>query len=159
VSSQTPHLILWCAFAGSWLLVAGPLHQGSIELEQEGREITDFLTELKNQHQPASINPWWWLLPPGAIALRARESRRYRERVTDAMTPDQLAALKSLGEKATAWLVVAGGAALLAVDETWNLHGSYAWPAWGFWALLAAMLLVCSIYTSYMSARRHDAPT
>jgi hypothetical protein len=104
--SQTPQLILWCAFAGSWLLVAGPLHQGSIELEQEGSELAEFVTAVKNQHQPAPINPWWWLL--------------------------------------------------LAVDETWNLHESYQWPVWMFWALLAAMLLVCFTYTSYRSARRHD---
>jgi hypothetical protein len=155
--SHTPQLILWCAFAGSWLLVAGPLHQGSIELEQEGSELAELLTAVKNQHQPASINPWWWLLPPAAIALRARESRRDRQRVTDAMTADQLAALNSLREKATAWLVVATGAALLAVDETWNLHESYAWPVEVFWALLASMLLVCFTYTSYRSARRRDA--
>ena len=73
------------------------------------------------------------------------------------MTPDQHVALRSLREKATAWLVVASGAALLAVDETWNLHESYEWPVWVFWALLAAMLLVCAIYTSYRSARRHEA--
>jgi hypothetical protein len=155
--TNSPELILWCAFAGSWLLVAGPLHQGSIELEQEGRELAEFLTELKNQHHPAVINPWWWLLPPVAISLRARESRRYRQRVTDAMTPDQVADLKSLREKATAWLVVASGAALLAVDETWNLRESYGWPVWVFWALLVTMLLVSFTYTAYRSARRHDA--
>jgi hypothetical protein len=157
IPSNAPQLILWCAFAGSWLLVAGPLHQGSIELEQEGSELAEFLASVKNRHQAESINPWWWLLPPVAITLRARESRRYRERVTNAMTPDQLAALKSLREKATSWLVVATGAGLLAVDETWNLHESYEWPVWVFWALLAAMLLVCFTYTSYRSARRHDA--
>jgi uncharacterized membrane protein len=78
--------------------------------------------------------------------------------VTDAMTRDQLSALKSLREKATAWLVVASGAGLLAVDETWGLHEAYTWPVWVFWALLAAMLLVCFGYTSYRSARRHEAP-
>ena len=56
--SHTPQLILWCAFAGSWLLVAGPLHQGSIELEQEGSEIAEFLTSVKNQQQPTAVNPW-----------------------------------------------------------------------------------------------------
>ena len=61
-------LILWCAFAGSWLLVAGPLHQGTIELEQEtqrDRRIPD--RAQRTSTSPPSINPWWWLLPPIAI--------------------------------------------------------------------------------------------
>jgi hypothetical protein len=157
--SHTPHLIFWCAFAGSWLLVAGPLHQGTIELERETHEGAEFLTALREQHRPPSIRPWWWLLPPVAIVLQARESRRDRKRMNDELTRDQLAALNSLREKATAWLFVAGGAGLLAIDATWNLRESYEWPAWVFWALLAVMLLVCFIYTSYRSFRRHGAQT
>jgi hypothetical protein len=79
--------------------------------------------------------------------------------VTDSLTRDQLATLTSLREKATAWLFVAGGAGLLAVDETWNLRESYGWSVWLFRALLAAMLLVCAVNTSYRSARRQDART
>lgn len=155
--AHTPHVILWCAFAGSWLLVAGPLHQGTIELEHETHESAEFLTTLREQHRPSSISPWWWLLPPVAIVLQAREARRDRKRMTDELPRDQLAALNSLREKATAWLFVAGGAGLLAIDATWNLHESYEWSVWVFWGLLAAMLLVCFTYTSFRSVLRHRA--
>jgi hypothetical protein len=154
--SQTPHAILWCAFAGSWLLVAGPLHQGTIELERETQESAEFLTALREKHRPPSINPWWWLLPPIAILLGARESRRDQKRLMDELTREQVAALNSLREKGTAWLFVAGGAGLLAIDATWNLRESYEWSVWVFWGLLAAMLLVCFAYTSFRSVRRHN---
>jgi hypothetical protein len=157
--AHTPHLILWCAFAGSWLLVAGPLHQGTIELERETQESAEFLIALRDQRRPPSRSRWWWLLPPVAIVLGARESRRQQKRMTDELTRDQLAALTSLREKASAWLFVAGGAFLLAIDATWNLRESYEWPVWVFWALLASMLLVCFIYTSYRNFLRHGAHT
>ena len=155
--SHTPHLIYWCAFAGSWLLVAGPLHQGTIELERETHESAEFLVELREQHRPPSVSRWWWLLPPVAIVLGVRQSRRDQKRMTDELTREQLSALNSLREKASAWLFVAGGAGLLAIDATWNLRKSYEWPVWVFWALLATMLLVCFVYTSYRSFLRHGA--
>lgn len=35
------HLIAWCGFLGAWLLVAGPLHQATRELEEEEIERDD----------------------------------------------------------------------------------------------------------------------
>jgi hypothetical protein len=49
--------ILWATFAGAWLLVAGPLYQGSVELGE-----LDF--DRDGIQGTAAAVHWWWLLPP-----------------------------------------------------------------------------------------------
>jgi fatty acid desaturase len=70
------------------------------------------------------------------------------------LDPEQIDTLKRLSDKANAWLIVAGGAFLLAVAETWSLRQSYAWDEWVFWLLVVAMAAACALVTSYRVHRR-----
>jgi hypothetical protein len=48
-------LIAWCGFFGAWFLVAGPVYQAALELEEEGLERDTF----------APRSPGWWVLRRG----------------------------------------------------------------------------------------------
>ena len=77
----------------------------------------------------------------------------YRERIAAVMRPEELEALAHLRDVASAWIFVAGGASLIAVKETWELHEQYHWADWTFWALVAAMLFVCAARVSFQIQR------
>ena len=75
-------VISWVVFAGSWLLVAGPLYQGSVELaeldfDREGIEgIKASAGQLERPDPPSA---WWWLLSPVMYALRRRWNNAFWE--------------------------------------------------------------------------------
>ena len=67
-------VIAWVTFAGAWLLVAGPLYQGSVELDEldvdrEGIEGIKASAVRTAQGRPSA---WWWLLPPVMYVLHRR---------------------------------------------------------------------------------------
>lgn len=89
---------------------------------------------------PPPVSTWWLLLPPVYVVLRQRRDGLYKQRVRDAMSAADIQAFEHLRDVATAWFLVALGASLIAVEETWGLVETYGWGTWVFWALLAAML-------------------
>jgi hypothetical protein len=137
-----PHIIAWCGFLGAWLLVAGPLDQAVREVEENEFE-RDAVTEAASQVEPPRVSGWWLLLPPVWWVLRQRRVSEYWDRVSEAMDDHDLVALLKFKDVFSAWAYVAAGASLIAVKETWELHESYEWSQWVFWALLGAMLLAC----------------
>jgi hypothetical protein len=149
--------ILWCGFLGAWLLVAGPLDQAVRELDEEEIERDDVAAVAAGVEAPADVSRWWVLLPPVYFYLRHRRSDEYRARVMEAMPEGQLEALFRFHEKASAWMFVAGGAFLIAIKETWELHEGYEWPESVFWILLVAMPVLCIVNT-VVRMRRHKDP-
>src|ERR1700760_4000317 len=134
--------IAWVSFVGAWLLGEGPLYQGSIELteldiDREGIEgiKSSAIQEAQAIQEPPS--PWWWLLPPVMYVLHRRWARAYRQATFAQLTELQREQFISFRNKATGWFTVAGGAALLAAGETWQLVDHYDWPVWLFWLLFA----------------------
>jgi hypothetical protein len=58
-------------------------------------------------------------------------------------------------QKATGWFVVATGASLLAVKETWELAEHREWPHGVFAAVLAVMFTLVAINAAYgMAGKR-----
>lgn len=143
-----PQLIAWCGFLGAWLLVAGPIYQAAIELEDEDFKRDDFERTTASVPRSPRLSPWWLLIPPVAYALNARRSRAQRAALLDALTPTQIEQLMHFRETAAAWLFVASGAFLIAAKETWELREEYEWPSWVFWALVVVMVGVCTLNTS-----------
>jgi prophage maintenance system killer protein len=141
--SLMSEFIAWFGFVGAWLLVAGPINQAAIELEDEDFRREDFARAVARTPRPPRVSRWWLLLPPVAYVLHARRARRQQAVLLDALSPSQVEQLMHFRDTASAWLFVASGAALIAVSETWGLREEYEWPAWVFWALIAAMLGVC----------------
>jgi hypothetical protein len=137
--------IAWCAFLGAWLLVAGPLMQAALELREEDAQTEQIeATSERLQSDYPGVSRWWWLLPPVHYWLQRRRAKRFREAVMRELTPEQLGGLLSFMNTATGWLFVAGGAALIAVKETWELVEAQHWPHPLFWVLIAVMLAVCA---------------
>ena len=142
-------VIAWVTFAGAWLLVAGPLYQGSVELgeldvDREG--ITG--TAAAAQAAQARPSAWWWLLPPVMYVLWRRWYKTLRQAMLAQLTPTQREQVTSFQGKATGWFTVAAGATLLAAGQTWQIVRHYSWPPWLFWLLVAVMLTAAVLTTA-----------
>jgi hypothetical protein len=127
---------------GAWLLVAGPVYQAALELQEQefDREGIDAVTSSV----PASpkVSPWWWLFPPVAYLKSRKRSRERRAAVMDAMGPEQVQQTVDFLNKARGWLIVAGGASLILVKETWEAVEIFHWPIWLFVILLLVLALL-----------------
>lgn len=152
-------LISWSGFLGAWLLVAGPLYQASVELEEEDFERDSFSQAAQTVAAPAPVSRWWWLIPPLGYLLHRQRARSYRELVIRAISRDQREQLVQFSAKATGWGFVAAGAFFIAVKETWELHELYQWPVALFWILIPAMVVLAALQTAVRQKRNRELLT
>jgi hypothetical protein len=143
-------VILLARFAGAWLLAAGPLYQGSIELgeldfDREGMTEITASALRATEDRPSA---WWWLLPPVVYVLHRRWTRSFKQAVFPQLTETQRKQYASYRNKATGWFTVATGATLLAAGETWQIVEHYDWPVWLFWLLIAVMITSAVLITA-----------
>lgn len=118
-------LVLWFGFLGAWLLVAGPVFQAGVELRAE-EEASERFRQLSTQVEaPPAVSPWWWLIPPVHVVLTQRRRGELRRQVVDLLTPEDLEVVRRYLAIARGWTYVAGGAALIALKETWELLEHY----------------------------------
>lgn len=144
-------LIVWCGFVGAWLLVAGPLYQGAIELlEHDHASAADGSMDLPAP--PAAPSVWWWFLPPVMFFLRRRRSIAYRREVLAHLTPEQQARRAGFLHKAAG--TVAVGGLFIATKETGELVEHYEWPTGIFVAVLIAVGVLIGANTVYLISRR-----
>jgi hypothetical protein len=144
--------IAWALFAGSWLLVAGPLYQAGIELNELELDHEGIHTLANQLPRPQLPSAWWWLLPPVMYYLAHRRNQANQRAIFAAMTDAQRAQFRSFKNKAAGWLTVALGATLLAAGETWDIVEHYEWPQWLFWLLIVVMLGLSVINTAVRMA-------
>jgi hypothetical protein len=147
------HLIAWAGFLGAWLLVAGPVYQAAIELQEEEVDRDALLATKDTVPRPQPLSGWWWLLPPIAFLKQRRLSNDYRQAVMNAVPGEVMKQFVHFSDKAMGWLLVAAGAFLISVKETWELRELQEWSVVVFWALLVAMLLLALGYTVYRMRR------
>lgn len=150
-------LIAWCGFLGGWLLVAGPLYQGALELLEEDLDRSGFDESVQAIAPPPPPSKWWWFLPPVMFVLRRRRSNEYHSTVLRRLTPQQRAKRAGFIHKATGWFVVACGGSLIAVKETWELAEHAEWPAAAFVTVLVLMFLLVGANTVLHIGRRRTA--
>ncbi|GAB2710355.1 hypothetical protein [Nocardia thraciensis] len=132
-------LIAALGAVGAWLLVAGPLHQATIELREQGlTDRTSFPAELLG---PQHISPWWWLLPPVAYWKQHRERERTKQLALRTMSTEQIQRMLAFSNTALGWLFVAAGATLIAIKETYELVEIAHWPQVWTWVIVVAALL------------------
>jgi hypothetical protein len=141
-------VIAWAGFAGAWLLVAGPLYQGAIELAEEEVDREAIEASTAGLPRPEPPSPWWWLLPPVMYLIRRRSGRAFRRAALARLTQVQRAQFTRFIGKAAGWFTVALGAALLAAEQTWQITIRYRWPYWLFWVLVVIMLAACVLNTA-----------
>jgi hypothetical protein len=139
-----------CGFLGAWLLVAGPLHQGALELIEH-----DLDPEGGGRVPPPPAPPiWWWLLPPVMLVLRRRRTHAYNQELLRSLTTQQRIRRSSFLRKATGWFIVASGATLLAVKETWELTEHAEWPVGIFAVLLLGVVFLVGANTIALIQRQ-----
>jgi hypothetical protein len=145
-------VVAWSGFLGAWLLVAGPLYQGVLELREEDTDQTgaDPTSPIAPPPPPSS---WWWFLPPVMLVLRRRRSIAYRRTVLAVLTPLQREHRERFIRKATGWFVVAVGGSFIAVKETWELADHNEWHPAVFVLVLVAMLALVGGNTVWQASR------
>jgi hypothetical protein len=143
-------VIAWATFAGAWLLVAGPLYQGSVELDEldVDREGIEGIKASAAQTAQGRPSPWWWLLPPVMYVLHRRWTRAFRQATFAQLTETQREQFISFRNKATGWFTVTAGATLLATGETWQIVEHHGWPAWAFWLMIVVLLVLALLNTA-----------
>jgi hypothetical protein len=151
------YLIVVVGFAGGWLLFAGPLLQAWLELREETFDRDAMAALVADVPHPPRVSTWWWLLPPVAIYKSSTGQRAYQEAVSRALSDDQRAQMLSFSNKANAWFVVAGGAYLIAVKETWEAVEKFElWPGL-FWILIVLMPVLCVVALALRAMRTQQA--
>ena len=133
-------VIAWAGFLGAWLLVAGPLYQGALELHEEEVDREGIEASTARIQRPDPPSPWWWLLPPVMYLIRRHRGNAFRSAALAQLSQAQRDQFTSFVNKATGWFTVALGAALLAAEQTWQVIERYHWPTWLFWVLIVVML-------------------
>jgi hypothetical protein len=88
--------------------------------------------------------------PPGLPRARRGGDRARRH------GPRRQIALRR--DKAEVWIFVAGGAFLIAIKETWELHETNAWPEVVFWALVVVMSVICIVNAAGRARPRRAGP-
>jgi hypothetical protein len=150
-------VIAWAGFFGAWLLVAGPLYQGAIELREEDVDRDAIEASRAKVPRPESPSPWWWLVPPVMYVLWHRRSAAYRQAALAQLNPAQREQFTSFINKANAWFTVAAGAFLLAAEQSWDLTEKDRWPDWLFWILIVVMLGAAVLNTALRMSREEQA--
>ncbi|TWS20050.1 hypothetical protein FK529_07885 [Tsukamurella asaccharolytica] len=145
-------LIRWGAYLGGWLLVAGPLVQSRLELEREGSHLAEVREAAHATPPPPRPSAVWWLFPPLALYLTRRRQSAYLATLTTVLTPEQSASLARYFAVARAWMIVASGAALIALKETFELSHHLHWGTPGFWALTVLAMISVAALTAAASA-------
>ena len=138
---------------GAWLLVAGPLYQASMELREQGLAQRRQLPATVPHPRP--VSGWWWLVPPVAYWKHHQQRDRLRRLVLAALPADEIERMISFSNTARGWLVVAGGATLIGVKETWELVEINEWPTFFTWVIAAAALLL-SVGNAALTASRTE---
>jgi hypothetical protein len=147
------HLIAWAGFLGAWLLVAGPVYQAALELQEEEVDREAFADVKESVARPEPLAGRWWLLPPVAFLKQRSMSNAYRDEVVKAMPGSVIQQFVHFQDKAMGWLLVAAGAFFIAVKETWELREVQEWESSVFWMLLVLMLLLTLGFTAYRMRR------
>lgn len=139
-------LAAWCGFLGAWVLVAGPMYQGAVELGELGRGTAQIRTQMNAIPHPR-VSPWWWLLPPVAYVLTRRSESAWQQHVLESLTPQQRTEFVTYSNKAAGWFVVGGGAALIGVKEAVELVETLEWPTPVTFVLIVAAAAVALVFT------------
>jgi hypothetical protein len=142
-------------FIGAWLLVAGPLLQGAIELRDEEMDREGFERVKTDVEYPAPISRWWWLLPPVFYYKNKRRSDEFRRATMGVLTVEQRRQFVGFTNKATGWFTVAGGAFLIFLKEAWELAELFELPVW-LYALVVVVLAIAAVANTINRLSKSD---
>ena len=136
-------LMLWFGFIGGWLLVAGPLFQGVLELREQEINREEIEAATAGSKPGPRPSRWWWLVPPLMLAkIRRRDEDFWREALA-ALPADQVARIAGLRPKMYGWFIVS------LAPRSWRRRKPGSWrftttgrcgPSWRSWRSSARSL-------------------
>jgi hypothetical protein len=129
-------VILWIGLISAWFLFAGSIYQAALELQDEDIEIDRIREAGRKVSLPKKVSVWWWLIPPIKIYLEYKKRRAYQHQYIKALTQEDLEAMISFRNKASAWQMVALGGLLFAIKETYELTEYLEWDHAVFFAII-----------------------
>jgi hypothetical protein len=137
----------WCGFVGAWVLVAGPVYQGAVELAEMEVDRTAIRSTAEAVPRPDRVSPWWWLVPPVAYVKISRKQSVWQQQVMASLTPQQRLGFITYSNKAAGWFIVGAGAALIGVEQAVGLTEAMGWPGLTTIPLVLAALAAAAGYT------------
>ncbi|MFW0793225.1 hypothetical protein AAFP30_05385 [Gordonia sp. CPCC 205515] len=149
--------VAWCGFFGAWLLVAGPMYQGALELHEQQFDRSAIVTQSMTIPHPKRVSPWWWLLPPVAIVLIRRTQGSWQREVMASLTAQQREEFITYSNKSVGWFIVGSGAALIGIKEAFELVEVMEWPEWSTLILCVVAAALGLTYTVQRMRRAEDA--
>lgn len=72
------------------------------------------------------------------------------------LTPAQMEQLVRYANKSTGWILIASGAFLVELKETWSPKEIYRWPGPVYVLVVVFMLVPCALNTLVRQRRTHD---
>ena len=117
---------MWAGTIGAWLLFAGPLFQGSLELWEVARTGPAWPDRKR-------IDKALWLVPPVMYFVQRARFRRSGTAAADVTS--------SFSNRASGWFAVAIGGLLVAFKETWELAERYELSPVAYWSIVVVVLL------------------
>lgn len=141
------NLTAWASFVGAWLLFAGAIYQAALELQEQDIETERIRATGRKIDLPHHVSAWWWLVPPVKLVLERRRSKEYRKAHIKALLDEDVEALTAFFNKATAWVYVATGGFLIAVNETYGVVQEYGWNDVFFWIIIVTLGLISILNT------------
>ncbi|NDZ92889.1 hypothetical protein G3I13_19595 [Streptomyces sp. SID6673] len=144
--------VAFCGYVGAWLLVAGPMYQGALELSEEQIDrgmIREQSLAIPHQER---VSPWWWLLPPVAYVLIHNAQDRWRRQVMAALPTEQREQFIEYSNKAAGWFIVGAGAALIGIKEAFELVEELEWPGW---VTIVLCVAAGALAIGYTTGRMH----
>ncbi|MGZ4515932.1 MAG: hypothetical protein ACXVX5_14775 [Mycobacterium sp.] len=115
-------------FLGAWVLVAGPMYQGAVEMSGVNAVRSAIRSRANAIAHLERVSLWWWLLPPVAYVMTNRKENAWRQQVMASLTQDQRAEFLSYSNKGAGWFMVGAGAVLIGIKEAAELVEVLGWP-------------------------------
>ncbi|MEO6511905.1 MAG: hypothetical protein ABIO16_12985 [Nocardioides sp.] len=134
--------VYWFGFIGAWLLFAGPVYQSALELQEEEEARTRMSDLIDTVGRSFQVSPWWWLLPPVAIAMIFRSRAGYRREVEKVMTDEDRQVMGHYSAVARGWWYVGAGAWFIFLKEAWELAEHREWTNAGYWVVVVVLTMV-----------------
>ena len=128
-------------------MFAGAIYQAALELIDQDVKRDRIKSVASTIKPPAIISPLWWFLPPVKIFLEQRRSRQYQEQYIRALLPEDVEAFISFTNKSTAWLTVATGGLLIAMERTYALCETWGVSLFVFWVVFIGAGFMSALYT------------
>lgn len=139
------------SMVGAWLLVAGPIFQAYIELTDADLQVFEVRKRLSklNIEPPKPVSKWLWLFPPAHFLSTKRIKEDHRMQITMNMDDDTYDLFSSFLHKARGWFLVASGATLIAIKETFELVERLEWSKGIFFCLVIVCFIIAVGNTYY----------